>query len=130
MFGWSLGVNWMIRVSGVVLPNKHISVALRSIYGIGKTRALEICAKIGVSPAAKVSEIQEDIANLLQKVIAEYEVEGDLRRRIAINIKRLRDIKCYRGSRHRRNLPVRGQRTKTNARTRKGRKKSAGSGRK
>jgi small subunit ribosomal protein S13 len=130
MFGWSLGVNWMIRISGIVLPNKHISVALRSIYGIGKTRALEICEKVGVSPATKVSEIQEDIANLLQKVVAEYEVEGDLRRRIAINIKRLRDIKCYRGTRHRRNLPVRGQRTKTNARTRKGRKKSAGSGRK
>ena len=120
----------MIRISGVVLPNKHISVALRSIYGIGKTRALEICEKVGVSPAAKVSEIQEDLANLLQKVVADYEVEGDLRRHVAINIKRLRDIKCYRGTRHRRNLPVRGQRTKTNARTRKGRKKSAGSGRK
>jgi small subunit ribosomal protein S13 len=120
----------MIRVSGVVLPNKHISVALRSIYGIGKTRALEICEKVGISPAVKVSEIQEDLANLLQKIVANYEVEGDLRRHVAINIKRLRDIKCYRGTRHRRNLPVRGQRTKTNARTRKGRKKSAGSGRK
>lgn len=114
----------MIRITGVILPqNKHISIALRSLYGIGKKRALDICKKVGIEPAKKVSEITEEVAALLQKAVGEYEVEGDLRRRVAMNIKRLRDIKCYRGMRHRRNLPCRGQRTKTNARTRKGRAK-------
>jgi small subunit ribosomal protein S13 len=117
----------MIRVSGVILPpNKHIGIALRSIYGIGRTRALLICKEVGIAPSVKVSEIQEDTANLMQKAVADFEVEGDLRRRIAMNIKRLRDIKCYRGLRHRMGLPVRGQRTKTNARTRKGKKRSKG----
>lgn len=117
----------MIRVSGVILPpNKHIVIALRSIYGIGRTRALQICAASGIEPNVKVSAISDDAANVLQKVVAEFEVEGDLRRRIAMNIKRLRDIKCYRGLRHRMGLPVRGQRTRTNARTRKGKKRSKG----
>ncbi len=117
----------MIRVSGVILaPNKHIVIALRSIFGIGRTRALQICAAASIEPNVKVSEIKDDAANMLQKVVAEFEVEGDLRRRIAMNIKRLRDIKCYRGLRHRMGLPVRGQRTKTNARTRKGKKRSKG----
>lgn len=86
---------------------------------------MEICAKVGVEPAKKVLDITEEMANLLQKAVADYETEGDLRRRVAINIKRLRDIKCYRGMRHRRGLPCRGQRTKTNARTRKGRSKGS-----
>ena len=115
----------MIRIAGVNLPqNKHISIALRSIYGIGRTRSLQICEKVGVNPAIKVSDIEEELAALIQKAVQEFEIEGDLRRRIAVNIKRLRDIKCYRGLRHRMGLPVRGQRTKTNARTRKGKKRS------
>lgn len=115
----------MIRIAGVILPqNKHISIALRSIYGIGKTRALQICDKVGIKPSIKVSDIGDDIAAVLQKVVQEFEIEGDLRRRIAMNIKRLRDIKCYRGLRHRVGLPVHGQRTRTNARTRKGKKRS------
>ena len=115
----------MIRVAGVILPHsKHISIALRSVYGIGRTRALQICEKVGIQPSLKVSDISEDVATLIQKAVQEFEIEGDLRRRIAMNIKRLRDIKCYRGLRHRVGLPVRGQRTKTNARTRKGKKRS------
>lgn len=114
----------MVRVSGVILPpNKHIVIALRSVFGVGRTRALKICDVVGIAPSVKVADLQEDTANLIQKAVAEFEVEGDLRRRIAMNIKRLRDIKCYRGLRHRMGLPVRGQRTKTNARTRKGKKK-------
>ncbi len=117
----------MIRISGVILPpSKHISIALRSVYGVGKTRALQICKEAGINPAAKVSELAEDVTTAIQKVVNEFEVEGDLRRRIAMNIKRLRDIKCYRGMRHRLGLPVRGQRTKTNSRTRKGRKGKSG----
>jgi small subunit ribosomal protein S13 len=118
-----------IRVSGVILPpNKHIRVALRSIYGVGNFRALAICAKVGLNPATKVNELKEEYAPLLQEAVNQFEVEGDLRRRIAMDIKRLVDIKCYRGLRHKRGLPVRGQRTKTNARTRKGRKRQASSG--
>lgn len=116
----------MIRVSGVILPNKHVGIALRSVYGIGRTRALQICEAVGIDPSVKIANVSEDMANLIQKAVAEFEVEGDLRRRIAMNIKRLRDIKCYRGLRHRMGLPVRGQRTRTNARTRKGKKRSKG----
>lgn len=119
----------MIRVSGVILPpNKHIGIALRSIFGIGRTRALQICKAVGVDAGIKVSELKDDVVTMLQKSVAEFEVEGDLRRRIAINIKRLRDIKCYRGLRHRMGLPVRGQRTRTNARTRKGKKRGSKGG--
>ncbi len=118
----------MIRVSGVIMPpNKHIGIALQAIFGIGHTRAWQICKSIGVAPSVKVVDLKDDVVAMLQKTITEFEVEGDLRRRIAINIKRLRDIKCYRGLRHRMGLPVRGQRTKTNARTRKGKKKGKGS---
>ncbi len=117
----------MIRVSGVIMPpNKHIGIALQSIFGIGRTRALQICNAVGVDAAVKVADIKDDVVTLIQKAAAEFEVEGDLRRRIAINIKRLRDIKCYRGLRHRMGLPVHGQRTRTNARTRKGKKRSKG----
>src|SRR5215467_619672 len=113
-----------IRVSGVILPpNKHIRIALRSIYGVGNPRALAICAKIGVDPATRVVDLKDEYTSLIQEAVNQYEVEGDLRRRVAMDIKRLGDIKCYRGLRHKRGLPVRGQRTRTNARTRKGRKK-------
>lgn len=115
-----------IRVSGVILPNKHLRVALRSIFGVGNTRALAICKKVGLAPTFKVTDLREEHAGLLQDAVNEFEVEGDLRRRIAMDIKRLVDIKCYRGLRHKRNLPVRGQRTRTNARTRKGRKRQSG----
>lgn len=116
-----------IRISGVILPaNKHIRVALRSVYGVGNQRALEICKRAGVQPSTKVSELKDDNASSLQEAVNQYEVEGDLRRRVAMDIKRLVDIKCYRGLRHKRGLPVRGQRTRTNARTRKGRKRQGG----
>lgn len=118
-----------IRVSGVILPpNKHIRIALRKVFGIGNYRALAICKKIGIDPSVKVTDLKEEYAHLIQEAVNQYEVEGDLRRRVAMDIKRLGDIKCYRGLRHKRGLPVRGQRTKTNARTRKGRKRSASSG--
>ena len=117
----------MIRVSGVIMPpNKHVGIALRSIFGIGRTRALQICEAVGVDASVKISNLEDDTVTLIQKAVTEFEVEGDLRRRIAINIKRLRDIKCYAGLRHRMGLPVHGQRTRTNARTRKGKKRSKG----
>lgn len=119
----------MIRVSGVIMPpNKHIGIALEGIFGIGRTRALKVCNAVGVDASVKVSDLKEDMVTLIQRAVAEFEVEGDLRRRIAINIKRLRDIKCYRGLRHRMGLPVHGQRTRTNARTRKGKKKGSKGG--
>lgn len=116
-----------IRVSGVILPpNKHVRIALRSVFGVGSHRALEICKKVGVDPSIKVVDLKDEYASLFQEAVNQYEVEGDLRRRIAMDIKRLVDIKCYRGIRHKRNLPVRGQRTRTNAKTRKGRKRQGG----
>lgn len=116
-----------IRISGVILPaNKHIRIALRSVFGIGSYRAEQICKKVGVDPSVKVTDLKDEHGSLLQEAVNEYEVEGDLRRRVSMDIKRLGDIKCYRGLRHKRNLPVRGQRTRTNARTRKGRKRSSG----
>lgn len=115
-----------IRIAGVILPpNKHLRIALRSIYGIGSHRALEICKKIGLDPAVKVLTLNDDHASLILGAVNEYRVEGDLRREVSMNIKRLGDIKCYRGLRHKRGLPVRGQRTRTNARTRKGRKRQS-----
>lgn len=114
----------MIRVAGVILPpKKHIKIALLSVFGIGLTRALQICQKIGLNPSTKVSDLTEQAIKSIQQVVAEFQVEGDLRRKISMDIKRLKDIKCYRGLRHRRRLPVRGQRTKTNARTAKGHKR-------
>lgn len=113
----------MVRVSGVVLSfKKHIVIALTSIYGIGITRARYICKKVEISEALKVSDLNETQVINIQNVVNEFEVEGDLRKRISINIKRLKDIKCYRGMRHRVSLPVRGQRTRTNAKTRKKKK--------
>ncbi len=116
----------MIRVSGVILPpKKHIKIALLSIFGIGLTRAMEICKKINIDPSTKVSNLTEQAVKAIQQAITEFQVEGDLRRKVAMDLKRLKDIKCYRGIRHRRRLPVRGQRTRTNARTSKGRKRGS-----
>lgn len=114
----------MVRLAGVVLSDKkHISIALRGIFGIGQTRSLLICKEVGVDPSRVTAKIEQDIINKIQIAVNKYEVESDLRRRVAFNIKRLKDIKCYRGIRHRLSLPVRGQRTKTNAMTRKKGKK-------
>jgi small subunit ribosomal protein S13 len=110
------------RISGVDLPRKkHIRIALTYIYGIGRTSAEDICEKIKLDPSTITDELTEgDIKKIRDLINDEYKVEGDLRREIAMNIKRLMDLGCYRGLRHRRGLPARGQRTHTNARTRKG----------
>lgn len=114
----------MARIAGVNLPvNKHISIALTSIYGIGKSRALKVCGEASVNPENKVKDLTEAQVEILRQNVAKFTVEGDLRREVAISIKRLVDLGAYRGQRHRRGLPVRGQRTRTNARTRKGRRK-------
>jgi small subunit ribosomal protein S13 len=116
----------VVRISGVILPpNKHLRIALRAVYGIGNHRAGVICQKVGLDPTQKVNSLKDDQVTSIQVAVNEYEVEGDLRRRVAMNIKRLVDVKCYRGIRHKKGLPVRGQRTKTNARTRKGRKRQS-----
>lgn len=113
----------MIRVSGVILPaKKHLVIAIQSIYGIGATRAKKICEKLNFEPSRKTADLTDEEVKSLQDAINAYTHEGDLRREVATNIKRKKDIKCYSGLRHRMGLPVRGQRTKTNARTRKGRK--------
>ncbi|WP_018963271.1 30S ribosomal protein S13 [Coprothermobacter platensis] len=118
----------MARIVGVELPdNKRILFALPRIYGIGRTTAEQICDALGIDPMQKLGELSSDQLNTLQDYITEhYKVEGDLRREVAMNIKRLMDIKCYRGIRHQRGLPVRGQRTRHNARTRKGPRKTVG----
>ena len=111
-------------VAGRVLqPRKHIWVALTAIYGVGKTRALGICAQTNIEASTKVGDLTDEQLDEIRSRVTEFVIEGDLRREIRLNIKRLMDIGCYRGKRHRRGLPVRGQRTKTNARTRKGRRK-------
>lgn len=112
----------MARIAGVNIPaTKHAVIALTSIYGIGRSRAAAICKAAGVDPSTKVRDLSEAEVEALREQVAQYRVEGDLRREVAMNIKRLMDLGCYRGLRHRRGLPVRGQRTRTNARTRKGR---------
>ncbi len=114
----------MARIAGVNIPdNKHTVISLTYIYGIGRTSAQKVCAATGINPAAKIAELSEDQLESLRTAVAQFNVEGDLRREISMNIKRLMDLGCYRGIRHRRSLPVRGQRTKTNARTRKGPRK-------
>lgn len=111
----------MARIAGVNLPDhKHTVISLQSVYGIGPNRAREICAQTGISPAQKMGELDEQQLGLLRDAVGSYTVEGDLRRETAMSIKRLMDLGCYRGLRHRRGLPLRGQRTRTNARTRKG----------
>ncbi|NLN15374.1 MAG: 30S ribosomal protein S13 [Tissierellia bacterium] len=117
----------MARIAGVDLPrDKRVEIGLTYIFGIGRSRANEILAKAGVDPNTRVRDLTEAEVSRLREIIDTYHVEGDLRREIALNIKRLREINCYRGIRHRRGLPVRGQRTKTNARTRKGPRKQVG----
>ena len=115
----------MARIAGVDLPNKHVEIALTYIYGIGRPSATEICQKTGVDTERRINDLSAEEVNELRKVIEnDYRVEGRLRTEISLNIKRLMDIGCYRGLRHRKGLPVRGQRTRTNARTRKGKKKT------
>ncbi|MDH5749596.1 MAG: 30S ribosomal protein S13 [Rhodospirillales bacterium] len=112
----------MARIAGVNLPTgKRVVIALTYIYGIGRTKAREICAAVEIPDERRVSQLTEDEVKRIREAIdANYQVEGDLRREVSMNIKRLMDLGCYRGLRHRRGLPVRGQRTHTNARTRKG----------
>ncbi len=112
----------MARIAGVDIPNsKRVEIALTYIYGIGRKSANDILAKCGIDPDKRAKDLtDEDVSKLRDEIEANYTVEGDLRRDVAMNIKRLVEINCYRGIRHRKNLPVRGQRTKTNARTRKG----------
>ena len=111
----------MARIAGVNIPvQKHTWVGLTHIYGIGRTRAMQICETAGVAPETKIRDLTEAEIEGIRAQVAQIAVEGDLRREVAMNIKRLMDLGCYRGLRHRRGLPVRGQQTKTNARTRKG----------
>ncbi len=111
----------MARIAGVNIPDhKHAVIALTYVYGVGRPTAQKICAAAGVKPESKISDLSEADVEALRGEVAKITVEGDLRREVTMNIKRLQDLKCYRGLRHRRGLPVRGQRTKTNARTRKG----------
>lgn len=115
----------MARIAGVDLPGrKHVIIALQYIYGIGPAKAKEICEKTGIAPSKKADDLEESEIKKIRDILdTQIKVEGDLRRDLAISIKRLMDLGCYRGLRHRRNLPVRGQRTHTNARTRKGPRK-------
>ena len=114
----------MARIAGINIPDhKHAVIALTAIYGIGNTRAKSICADAGIVEDVKIKDLDEVQIEKLREQVAKFIVEGDLRREISMNIKRLMDLGCYRGLRHRRGLPVRGQRTKTNARTRKGPRK-------
>jgi small subunit ribosomal protein S13 len=117
----------MARIAGVELPaNKRLWIGLTAIYGIGQARAKELCAKASVDETKKVKDLtEEDVNKVRQAIESEGRVEGDLRKEMQMNIRRLIEIQCYRGLRHRRNLPVRGQRTHTNARTRKGPRKGA-----
>ncbi len=112
----------MARIAGVNIPtNKRVTISLRYIFGIGPTKAQEICTKLNIPDAKRVNQLSDDeVLRIRELIDREYQVEGDLRREVAMNIKRLMDLGCYRGLRHRKNLPVRGQRTHTNARTRKG----------
>lgn len=114
----------MARIAGINVPDqKHAEIALTAIYGVGRVRAAKICVATGVSPTSKIKDLTEEQLEALRNEVASYTIEGDLRREVSMNIKRLTDLGTYRGLRHRRGLPVHGQRTKTNARTRKGPKK-------
>mgnify|MGYP001597886559 FL=1 len=114
----------MARIAGINLPNhKHIWIALTSVYGIGNTRAKFICQKVGIQSTKKVKDLEEKELEIIRQFIDEYQLEGDLRRENSINIKRLMDIGSYRGIRHRKGLPLRGQKTKNNSRTRNGQRK-------
>jgi small subunit ribosomal protein S13 len=114
----------MARIAGVNIPdNKHAVISLTYIFGVGRTTAQKLCEAVGVEPSSKMGDLSEDKLDGLRGEITKLNVEGDLRREVSMNIKRLMDLGCYRGIRHRRSLPLRGQRTKTNARTRKGPRK-------
>ena len=116
----------MARIAGINIPmNKHVWVGLTHIFGVGRARAHATCEAAGVNPATKVKDLTEAEVNALRSAVAKFAVEGDLRREVSMNIKRLMDLGCYRGLRHRKGLPLRGQRTRTNARTRKGPRKQA-----
>ena len=116
----------MARIAGINIPmNKHVVVGLTSIYGVGRSQAEKACAAASVSPETKVKDLTEAEVAALRTQVGKLLVEGDLRRDVAMNIKRLMDLGCYRGIRHRRGLPMHGQRTRTNARTRKGPRKAA-----
>jgi small subunit ribosomal protein S13 len=115
----------MARIAGINIPlNHHTEIGLTSIYGIGRSTAKKICNDLGISLQTKISQLSDEDIESLRNEVAKYKIEGDLRREVSMNIKRLMDLGCYRGLRHRRGLPVHGQRTKTNARTRKGRRSS------
>jgi small subunit ribosomal protein S13 len=114
----------MARIAGINIPDhKHAEISLTAIYGIGRQTAKNICAEAGILPSIKIKELSEEQLETLRNIISKMTVEGDLRREVSMNIKRLMDLGCYRGIRHRRGLPLRGQRTRTNARTRKGPRK-------
>jgi small subunit ribosomal protein S13 len=117
--------NYMARIAGVNIPtNKRVVIALTYIHGIGRTKAVQIAEKLGISPERRVQDLSDqEVLQIRETIDAEHQVEGDLRREVAMNIKRLMDLASYRGLRHRKGLPVRGQRTHTNARTRKGKAK-------
>ena len=116
----------MARIAGVNIPNhQHAEIALTAIYGIGRARSKAICVAANVSPTTKIKDLSDSDMDRLREQVGRFTVEGDLRREVSMNIKRLMDLGCYRGLRHRRGLPVRGQRTRTNARTRKGPRKAA-----
>ncbi len=111
----------MARIAGINVPvQKHVVIGLTAIYGIGLTRAQKVCAAAGVAENTKIRDLSEQEVEAIRQEVAKFTVEGDLRREVSMDIKRLKDLGCYRGVRHRRGLPLRGQRTKTNARTRKG----------
>jgi small subunit ribosomal protein S13 len=115
----------MARIAGVNIPvHKHAWIGLTSIYGIGRSRSKKVCQSAGVNPSIKVKDLTEAEVDKLRQEVQKFTVEGDLRREVGISIKRLQDLGCYRGVRHRRGLPLRGQRTRTNARTRKGPRKA------
>ena len=115
----------MARISGVNIPNhQHAEIALTAIYGIGRRRAQKLCDAAGVNRSTRIRDLAEADMDRLREEVGKFVVEGDLRREVTMSVKRLMDLSCYRGARHRRGLPVRGQRTRTNARTRKGPRKS------
>jgi len=116
----------MARIAGVNIPNhQHAEIALQAIYGVGRARAQAICDAAGITKSSKVKDLSESDMEKLRVEVSRFAIEGDLRREVSMNIKRLMDLGCYRGTRHRKGLPARGQRTKTNARTRKGPRKAA-----